>query len=286
MGYSPSPRPTFDRPTALRFDEVVRHTWGDDAAGKVDDWIYVSSSLLHTIIFGMDPGDRFVHSEDFRTVFGADEVLHVLQGTLALANPETGEVVRVEPGESVFFRKDTWHHGFSYGADPVRVLEFFAPPPATGTSGPYARTRPYLDESNWRYSDDGLRGTVPGAVSATRPTLHLVRPCERKHALRDDALVGLIARTEHLVVEGVRLVPGGRTATTSHDGDVLVFVEQGEVEVTTTLAGIDETALLGRWDALYLPRGAAYTLCGAGQGPTDLVVGSAPGAAWGFEASS
>ena len=138
MGYKPSPRPTFDRPTALPFSEVTRHTWGNPEAGLVDDWIYVSSGLLHAIVFGMDPGGCFRHSEDFRTIFGADEVLHVLQGTFVIANPETGDVHRIEPGESVFFRKDTWHHGFSYGAEPVRVLEFFAPPPSTGASGPYA----------------------------------------------------------------------------------------------------------------------------------------------------
>ena len=147
MGYRPSPRPSFDAPTVIRAADAVRHTWGDEEAGFVEDWIYVSSQLIHAIVFGLPPGGEFRHSDSFRTVFAADELLHVLQGTLVLANPETGEVVRAEPGESVFFRRDTWHHGFSYGDEPLRVLEFFAPPPATGTSGAYARTRPYLEES-------------------------------------------------------------------------------------------------------------------------------------------
>ena len=150
MGYRPSPRPSFDAPTAIRASDAVRHTWGDEEAGFVEDWIYVSSELIHAIVFGLPPGGAFRHSESFRTVFAADELLHVLQGTLVLANPETGEVVRADPGESVFFRRDTWHHGFSYGDDPLRVLEFFAPPPATGTSGAYARTRPYLDAERLR----------------------------------------------------------------------------------------------------------------------------------------
>src|SRR6476646_5919590 len=158
MGYKPSPRPSFDAPTVLRADEVVRHTWGDADAGLVEDWIYVSSQLIHTIIFGIPPGGKFTHSESFRTIFAADELLYVLQGTLVLANPATGEVVRAEPGESVFFRRDTWHHGFSYGDAPLRVLEFFAPPPATGTSGAYAQTQPYLEVS--RYSDDGILGNL------------------------------------------------------------------------------------------------------------------------------
>ena len=106
----------------------------------------------------MPPGGKFTHSESFRTIFGADELLHVLQGILVLANPETGEIVRAEPGESVFFRRDTWHHGFSYGDEALRVLEFFAPPPATGTSGPYAQAQPYLEVS--RYADDRILGDL------------------------------------------------------------------------------------------------------------------------------
>ncbi len=54
--------------------------------------------------------------------------------------PETGEVQVAKAGEALFFRKDTWHHGFSLGDEPVRVLEYFSPPPSQGTSGPYART--------------------------------------------------------------------------------------------------------------------------------------------------
>ena len=104
----------------------------------------------------MPPGGKFTHSESFRTIFAADELLYVLQGTLVLANPATGEVVRAEPGESVFFRRDTWHHGFSYGDEPLRVLEFFAPPPATGTSGAYALQQPYLEVST--YADDAVVG--------------------------------------------------------------------------------------------------------------------------------
>ena len=81
-----------------------------------------------------------------------------------LANPETGEIVRAEPGESVFFRRDTWHHGFSYGDEPLRVLEFFAPPPATGTSGAYAQTQPYLEVST--YADDARPRDTSSATAA------------------------------------------------------------------------------------------------------------------------
>lgn len=275
MGYRPSPRPTFDRPTALLFTDVTRHTWGNPEAGLVDDWIYVSSNLLHTIIFGMDPGHSFRHSEDFRTIFGADEVLHVLQGTFVIANPETGEVLRAEKGESVFFRKDTWHHGFSHGAEPVRVLEFFAPPPSTGTSGPYARTKEYLPEERWSYAKDEIVGSFFGTGTGGE-TMRTIRQGDRSHRLEGDALVGLIASTDQLTVASARIVPGGASDSVTRGGDTLVFVEDGAVRVHVEWGGEQVGFELGRWDAAYVPHGGRYRIEGTGSAPADVIVGTAP----------
>ncbi|MFN8222970.1 MAG: cupin domain-containing protein [Gaiellales bacterium] len=276
MAYSPSPRPTFARPTALRFNEVTRHTWGDPGSGRVEDWIYVSSELIHTLVYGIEPGDGFRHSEEFRTVFGADLLYHVLQGTLVLANPETGEVVRAERGESVFFRKDTWHHGLSYGDEPLRVLEFFAPPPSTGTSGAYARTRPFLPEERWRYGDDNLVGALPGAVASSGSTLHHVRPGDRALRLEGDGLVGLVASTEHLTVATLRLPATRSTPPVARGGDVVVFAERGALHVSAGWEDETHTLALGPWDAAYLPRGTTYTITATGDAPADALVGVAP----------
>ena len=127
--YKPSPRPTFDGPAHIPYRSVQRYLWGDPVAGEVSDWIYVSSERIHALVFGLPPHGAFRHSPNHRTVFAADELLYVLEGTMAIANPETGEVQRIETGESVFFRRDTWHHAFAHGAGPLRVLELFAPPP-------------------------------------------------------------------------------------------------------------------------------------------------------------
>jgi uncharacterized cupin superfamily protein len=142
--YSPSPRPTFDGPALISRADVTRHVWGDPEAGEVADLIYASTERIHCLVFGLPVGGAFTHSPEFRTVFGADELLHVLSGTMLLADPETGEVQRVAAGQSVTFGPDTWHHAFAHGGEPLRVLELFAPPPSAGTSGAYARTKPYL----------------------------------------------------------------------------------------------------------------------------------------------
>jgi len=269
VGYKPSPRPSFETPTVIRAADAVRHTWGDEAAGFVEDWIYVSSQQIHVIVFGLEPGGAFRHSDSFRTVFAADELLHVLQGTLVLANPETGEVVRAEPGESIFFRRDTWHHGFSYGDEPLRVLELFAPPPATGTSGAYARTRPYLDESVYAVESvvGNLAGARPGAGS-----LRVVRREDSVWRLDCDVLVGLLISTEHLT-GGTVTVPAGQTSLEeSHDGEELVYVTRGELRVEA--AGVEATLAPG--DAFFVPSATPHRYGATDAGVAEAVFGVAP----------
>ncbi len=165
-GYIPTPRPTFDSPTVIRFDDAVTATWGDEISGHVFDRIFVSSSKIHHIIYELEPHGGFTHSNEYRTIFAAHEVMVVLSGELVLANPETGEVVRALPGEAVVFGPDTWHHGFNESADPLRVLEFFAPPPSIGTSGAYARTKPLLERS--KHTRDDLLASWPPSTAPPR----------------------------------------------------------------------------------------------------------------------
>jgi quercetin dioxygenase-like cupin family protein len=269
MGYRPSPRPSFDAPTVIRAADAVRHTWGDEEAGFVEDWIYVSSQRIHAIVFGLQPGGAFRHSESFRTVFAADELLYVLQGTLVLANPETGDVVRAEPGESVFFRRDTWHHGFSYGDEPLRVLEYFAPPPATGTSGAYAQTRPYLEESV--YAVDGVVGSWKGGRSAGS-SLRVLRREDSAWRLDRGVLVGLLVSTEHLTA-GTLTVPAGHASEEeAHDGEELVYALRGELRVEA--AGIEATLQPG--DAFFVPSGVPHRYGASDAGVADAVFGVAP----------
>jgi len=269
-GYKPSPRPSFDAPTVLRADEVVRHTWGDPDAGLVEDWIYVSSQLIHTIVFGTPPGGKFTHSESFRTIFAADELLYVLQGTLVLANPATGEIVRAEPGESVFFRRDTWHHGFSYGDEPLRVLEFFAPPPATGTSGAYALQQPYLEVST--YADDAVLGALVPPRKSPGGSFTLLRHADAVQRLDTGILVSLLASTEHLTVGTLTVPVGGESVVESHGGEELLYTLRGSLHVK---AGEVE-ATLAPGDGFLVPAGTPHSYSARGDAVAEAIFGVAP----------
>ena len=279
MGYSPSPRPTFDGPTHIPYASVTRHLWGDAEAGEVADWIYVSSDRIHQLVFGLLPGKMFSHSESFRTVFGADVTYVVLQGVMVLCNPETGEVHRVAPGEAAFFRRDTWHHAMNYSTEPLRVLEFFAPPPSQGTSGAYARTRPYLHTS--RYTQDDLLGHWPQAQRERQQaqTLHVVRANDvlwRLEGQTNRYLVGIMVSTEHLTVGTFELLPGQQTDLEMHGGDESLYVVEGTLNVRVPEHNGPRWHELKPGDGFYMPQGAPHQYYNISGTTTRAVFGVAP----------
>jgi mannose-6-phosphate isomerase-like protein (cupin superfamily) len=261
----------------IRADRRLVRLWGDDEAGWVNDWVYVSSERLYQIVLSMPPGASFRHSERNRTVFGADELYLVLTGTFALANPETGEVVRLGPGDAAWFGPDTWHHGFVLGDTEATVLEFFAPPPAAGMSQDYARTRPYL--SAWRYTRDGELGGWPPPNSSSEPTLHPVVPEDTLWRLESEGalLVGILLSTSRLTVGTGDLLPGRATEDRRHDGDLGLYVREGELTVAVARDGGHElVARIGPDDGFYLPGGTAYRLANRSGERASFVFGVAP----------
>ena len=272
--YSPSPRPTFEVPTLITQQTVTRHIWGDHDSGEVMDWIYVSSRTLHVLKFGLAPGRGFRHSEEFRTVFRADELLHVLSGTMLLTNPQTGEVQRIEEGGNVFFGPDTWHHAFAEGAEPLRVLEIFAPPPSAGTAGTYARRQPYLARS--RYARDEALGALV-AAAAQAPTLRPIRDADVVHRREGSALVSLLVSTDQLTVATVRVGPGARSDTRAHGGDAIVFVTAGGLVVRAWYEGQTYVFEAGPQDAVYLPQGATREVRNFEAEDGAALLGVAPG---------
>ena len=279
MSYSPSPRPTFEGPAHIPYEAAARHLWGDRGSGEVADWIYVSSDKIHQLVFGLSSGQSFQHSESYRTIFGADIVYYVLSGTAIVCNPETGEVHRVVAGEGAFFRRDTWHHVFNYGAEPLRVLEFFAPPPSQGTSGAYAQRQPYLQKSI--YEQPELLERWPMAQRETQQafTIYVLREADvlwRLEGHEQRALVGVLASTEHLTVATVHLQPGQQTDLQTHGGDESLYVLEGILNVRVPENEGQRWFELKPGDGFYLPEGTPHQYYNVSDSPARLIFGVAP----------
>lgn len=269
--YAPSPRPNFDEPTIISRSAVTRHVWGDREAGEVADWIYASTSRVHCLMFGLAPGGRFTHSREFRTVFGADEVLHVLEGTAVVANPEFGEVHKVRAGERFTFGAGTWHHVFAHGNAKLRVLEFLAPPPAAGSTGPYARTQPYLETSRYAAS-----GTIAGDGVTAERTIEVVREEDLVWRRDLDVLTGVVASTEHLTAMHLEINPGEVSKLHAHDGDEVVFVTEGTLHIRAWMDGRSYVFELGPEDACLIPAGSEHEYRNYGGDLATAMLGVAP----------
>ena len=277
MARRATPRPVYDEPGLVTPTDVTRHLWGDADSGYVGDEVLLSTDKLHALIFTLPPGGRFGHSTDNRTVFAADEVYVVLEGTIAVIDPALGQVVKASAGDGVFFRRDTWHHGVNWGTGPVRVLEFFSPPPSTGASSAYAKTVPYLESPT--HADDSVLGHWPmqRAMWEDKDTLHLVREQDLRWRAEGDVQVGLLCSTEHLTVAELTVLPGDSSALRRNDGDALIHVTDGEMHVHTPDAANATWWRVRAGDSMVIPEGFAYRLVNQSDAPARAISGSAPG---------
>jgi mannose-6-phosphate isomerase-like protein (cupin superfamily) len=273
--FSPS---NFTGPTHIPYASVPRLVWGDRESGEVFDWTYASNEKIHQLVFGMAPGGSFRHSDRFRTAFAADEVYFVLNGTLVLNNPQTGEAHVAHQGEAIFFRRDTWHHGHSFGPEPLRVLEYFAPPPATGASSAYARTRPNLTDL-LTVQDQWLGKWPMARDEATRAwTMRVLRGRDalaRLEGAAQEVLVELFVSTEHLNVGRMTLLPGRRSDTRVFGGDLALYVSEGELFVR---AGVEpgQAFQVRPEDGFFLPTGVPVQFFNYGRHPCRFLFGVAP----------
>jgi mannose-6-phosphate isomerase-like protein (cupin superfamily) len=279
MAYTPSPRPTFDGPAPIPYAAAARFLWGDAESGEVADWVYVSSKKVHQLMFALAPGGWFRHSVEYRTRFAADEVFYVLSGTMLLANPETGEVHRVETGEAGFFRRDTWHHAYNAGTEQLRVLELFAPPPSQGTSGAYARAKPNLTDITYAQDQHLTHWPEQREQALQANTMRVLREtdaCWRLEGKDHPALVGLWVSTEHLTVGKVYLPPGQHTDVHSHGGDECLYVLGGTMQVNVPENNGERLFELKPGDGFYTPQGAPHRYYNLSSQPASLIFAVAP----------
>jgi mannose-6-phosphate isomerase-like protein (cupin superfamily) len=274
-----TPRPMYPGPTVIRRSDTAHHVWGDTESGLVTDRVYVSSDTLHVLEFELAPGGEFRHSPTNKTVFAADVMYCVLEGELTMADPQHGEVQVAEAGAGVLFGRDTWHHGFNPSQHPVRVLEFFAPPPSRGTASVYARTKP--DLTDIRYRDPRWTRRWPEAAAQQRDTSRL-RVIRTDDALWSFAatspshLVGTLVDTTHLTVCAGRVHAGHVEDMQKVDDESLLVVTGGELWVDTRDEQTSQfgPACLHPGDAVFTPRGDQVRVLNRSGSEATYLVGS------------
>jgi quercetin dioxygenase-like cupin family protein len=185
----------------------------------------------------------------------------------------------VLPGEAAFFRRDTWHHAFVYGPEPLRVLEYFAPPPSQGTSGAYARTKPLLTTS--RYTQEGVLGRWPLARTEIEheQSIRVIGDGDLLWRLEGEmgqALTGLLISTEHLTVGKMLLEPGHRSSVHSHPGDECLYLLDGALHMLCPEKEGQRWFELSPGDGFYVPAGAPHQYYNISGKPVTVLFGVAP----------
>lgn len=269
MTYKPSPKPDYLKSTIIKYAKIKTHLWGDKEAGFVKDWIYVSNKSLHQIIFGLSARTNFKHSNDFRTIFGADELLYVLNGTMVIGNPQTGEMHRVEKDEFIFFSKDTWHHAFNYSNEDLQVLEFFSPPPLTGTSGAYAKQKPFLKKFKYRqnYLLDPLKTSIKkkSFKIIDKNAIHWSLIGENQ-----DQLMGTIVNTKNLKVHILKILGGQSTPKISFLNHSVFFVLNNKLKVT--LNSTKSKFAVNYRDSVYLRSGDGVQFYNSSKNEASIIL--------------
>lgn len=272
-----TPRPELDKPTVITSTNVSKHLWGDEEAGFVADRIFASSDKIHQLEIQMPPNSGFYHSENNRTIFAADEVFVVVEGTLVIANPESGEVHLVEQGNSALFHRDTWHHGLNYGKGTLRVIEYFSPPPAQGTASQYAKLQNYLDTS--KYTRDNLLENWPNPQINEARSFTIIRDTDLLWRLEGELnkiLVGIIASTPNLTVAKIKLLPSQKGSPRRHGGDLCLYVLEGVLNVLITEAESNSWLEINSSEGCFIPEGVEYQFFNMTGNECLFIMGVAP----------
>lgn len=261
-------------PVVLRYRDLERRTWGDEQTGRLADWFYADDAELNLNIVGMPPNGSALASPANPTIFGADELFYVLEGTMVQSNPVTGEVYVVKPGEAIFFRKDTWHYQWNYSNSQLRMLEFFQPAPKTGTGGAYARAQPPLPGPP-KQGQDELLGNWPMARGmAGEKTTWMIHEDDVMWRIEGtvrgrEILVGILASTEHMTVGKMSFLAGQRSCEYEHNGEKVIFVESGNLHVE--FPGAKNWIELDPWDGLRIPAGVQHSFYNMSQEPATCL---------------
>lgn len=115
--------PQDKRPIVITRDKAKQYIYPDKAEGSDFNWAYASTDRTFVGIYQLSPGARFFPAD----VHAGDEVYYILEGTLTVHNPETGEVHEVHQNEGYFIPEGGWHQAYNFTREIVRVFILIAP---------------------------------------------------------------------------------------------------------------------------------------------------------------
>jgi quercetin dioxygenase-like cupin family protein len=269
----------------VRHSEAVRFLWGDEESHQVADWVYGGGEQVGSFIFTLRPGEYFKWSKRWKPLYNQHRFYYVVEGDLAIHDPETGDVAVAREGEAIYWRGNKWHFGYNVGPKEVVVLDWALPreprPPGVTSEVEASALKPDLERVvNGRYD---LLGKWPTELPRVRDdAFREGRPVTIRREdclnviLGDElsVLVRLYVSSEAITAGAITLLPGQMTEPETHPGEEVVFSLRGRLNVY--LPESFDWFELQRLDTLFVPAGVSHQYCNYSAEPTELFFAVAP----------
>jgi len=274
----------FGGPALVRESEATRFLWGDEESGQVSDLIYGRGERISALIFTLGPGHRFGTSKTWKTLYDQHRFYYVVQGSLAIQDPESGEVAVARAGEAITWRGPRYHFGYNVGDEEVVALDWYAPaerPPDVPESAVSAGKRDLGEVRGGRYD---LLGAWPDRrPEARRAALEgggvvTVGPADALHLVlgeRAPVLVSILSSSALLTAGTFELRAGAASEAEEHPGDEVVFALSGRLHVHLPASG--GWFELEPLDCLFLPEGTQHRYWSYGSQASRAAFCVAPG---------
>jgi quercetin dioxygenase-like cupin family protein len=274
-----APPRIFREPALVRQADAQRFLWGDEESGQVADLIYGRGERISAVIFMLGPGHRFGASEAWKPLYDQHRLYYVVRGTLAIHDPESGDVAVARPGQAVTWQGARYHFGYNVGGDDVVVLDWFAPPerpPEVPEAQTMPEKRPLTEVRGGRYELLGGWPAEPARVGSesSLTTVGEETALRLVQGTQTPLLVSILSSSGELTAGTFTLRGSTKSEPEEHPGDEVVFSVAGTLHVHLLESG--DWFELGPLDCAFLPGGTRHEYWSYGAQPTKAVFAVAP----------
>jgi mannose-6-phosphate isomerase-like protein (cupin superfamily) len=267
-------------PTLIRYSEATRFLWGDEESHQVSDWYYGAGERISAFMFSLRPGEYFRYSRNWKTLYDQQRLYYVLQGSIAIHDPQSGEVAWAEAGEAIYWHGNKWHFGYNFGQQETLILEGCVPPQTEPEIITSPRKPDLAEIVNGRYD---LLGKWPAERFTARERaareggLLTIRRADCLRLIAGDktpTLVSLFVSTELMTAGVIELGVGKMADVESHPGDEALVCTAGRLNVY--LPESYDWFELHPKDSLFIPEGTPHQYCNMSDQPLGFFFTVAP----------
>jgi mannose-6-phosphate isomerase-like protein (cupin superfamily) len=271
---APQNVPYFKEPTLVRHSDAVRFLWGDEDSHFVPDVVYGRGDRIAALIYRLAPGNMFGSSKTWRPLYDQDRYYYVVQGTLAIQDPESGDVAVAHAGEAVYWRGLRFHYGYNVSDEELLVLDWYAPPERAATVTEIETSLKKRDVSAHvegrtdllcRWPTNALRDLEHRLSEGRMVTLRTDTALHFIHGRKTPVLMNILASTEALTGGDFNLLPATMAEPEQHAGDEVFYALEGCLHVY--LPDSFQWFELQPLDCLFMPEGTRHQYCNNGSKP-------------------